>query len=634
MSLEDLNEQIYKREEGEKSKSRFSFAQIPAIHIPEADPTLSRWADRPPKTPFQKNSLKEHFFKRKKLIIGLLLALLTLVSLLVFVGRRTLLFNPDLVTVELTGPKITETGTLVTFTVRYTNPNWVKLAESELVITYPETFHLSTTEGWKVARRQAIRTLPPLEDRAHGELTFTGNFQSFDQTTALLSASLRYGPEGLGSRAEKKDEWGVELERSLIGIEINGPPTVMSGQNVEYTVEYHNNSEETLGTGEILLEYPEGFTPTAFAPEPKRDERVWGISVLKGGMRGSISIKGVVIGSTGDSKRIIARVGKQSGDGKFLTLAEEEKVTQIIAPPLSITLTADGANGVVEAGQMLSFRLSFQNESSFGLRDLIATVRLDPATVDVTDLLVPKGVTYSKATQQVTFKAADVPILRSLDPGKKGEITFSVPVRRDLSTIGAHDVEILVTTAMDSPDIPHSTNTEALVARGEIRFKVRTTANASVSGYFYDAAYPNSGPMPTRVGEETTYTLHLAAASSLNTLGDGKMTLNFPSTTRFLGVVSPDQTEVSFNERTGELIWKPGNIASGVNNTKMVAIRIGVTPPPNSVGQTLSLMNKGEFTARDAFTNTDVKVDISEKTMDLPEDVRLSHNETRVTSGQ
>ncbi len=634
MSLEELSEQVYKRE-GEdppKTNSSFPVEPVSSTPTPKTTPTPSRWADR--SIAFKKHSLKEHFLQRKKLMIGFTLGLLALVSLLVFFGRKTFLFNPDLVEVNLIGPKVTETGTPVTFTVRYTNPNWVGLSEPELVISYPETFRLASTDGWQTARRQSIRKLPSLEARGGGEITFTGSFHSFDQTTALLAASLRYGPEGLASRAEKRNDLRVELERSLVGIEINGPPSVMNGQNVEYIVDYRNDGEETLETGEIVLEYPEGFTPITFDPQPKRGDTAWGVSMLKGGMRGSISIKGVIAGRTGDSKRIIARIGKQSGDGNFFALAEEEKVTQVLAPPLSLLLSADSENGVVEAGKIVKFKMTFRNEGGFGLRDLVGSVTLDPTKLDVEKLQVPSGARYSQTTNQVMFKASDVPVLRSLDPGQGGEVTFSVPVRRDLASRNLKDVEIVVVATMDSPDMPRSSNTEVFVARGETRFKVRTATKIFVDGYFYDAAYPNSGAMPPQVGQETTFTFHLGVESSLNTLTDGRMTITFPSIVRFVEVVSPDKTGVTFNDRTGELSWRTGNVLAGMNNRKMITVRIALTPPPNSVGQTLDLMNLGEFTARDAFTNTEIKLPINKKTMDLQEDSQLTHDQRRVAPAQ
>lgn len=635
MSLEELSEQVYKREGEEPLKTHSSFPVEPvssAPSPPEITPTPSRWTDRP--IAFKKLSLKEHFLRRKKLIISLTLGLLAVVSLLVFLGRKTFLFNPDLVEINLIGPKVTETGTPVTFTVRYTNPNWVGLSESELVISYPETFRLASTDEWQTARRQSVRKLPPLEARGEGEITFTGSFHSFDQATALLTASLRYGPEGLASRAEKRNDLRVELERSLIGIEINGPPSVMSGQNVEYIVEYRNDGEETLETGEIVLEYPEGFTPTAFDPQPKRGDTAWGVNMLKGGMRGSIGIKGVIAGRTGDSKRIIARIGKRSGDENFFVLAEEEKVTQVLAPPLALSLSANSENGVVEASKTVQFKMTFRNEGSFGLRDLVGAVTLDPSKLDVEKLQAPSGTKYSQTTNQVMFKAADVPILRSLEPGQGGEVTFSVPVRGDLANRNLKDVEIVVVATMDSPDMPRSTNTEAFVARGETRFKVRTATKVFVDGYFYDAAYPNSGAMPPKVGEETTYTFHLGVESSLNTLIDGRLAMTFPSVVRFVEVVSPDRTGVTFNDRTGELSWRMGNVLAGMNNRKMITVRMALTPPPNSVGQTLDLMNLGEFTARDAFTNTEIKLPIDKKTMDLREDSQLTYDQRRVAPAQ
>ena len=110
--------------------------------------------------------------------------------------------------------------------------------------------------------------------------------------------------------------------------------------------------------------------------------------------------------------------------------------------------------------------------------------------------------------------------------------------------------------------------------------------------------------------------------------------MTFPSMVRFLGLVSPNQSGVTFNDRTGELSWRMGSVLAGLNNRKMITIRIGVTPSPNSVGLTLDLMNRGEFTARDAFTNTEIKLPIEGKTMDLREDPQLTYDQKRVAPSQ
>lgn len=634
MSLEELNEQVYKREGEDKPKPRFSFEEPVAsgVHHPETLPTPSRWADQPPA--LEKLTLKQHFIRRKKFIIGLILVLSALVSLLIFVGRRSFLFNPEVVAISLSGPTLTQTGEPVTFTVRYANPNWVSLSASELRISYPETFQFKEATDWQVAKRQAVLTVPALGPREEKEISFTGTFQSFDQTAALLTASLRYGPTGLSSQAEKQATWGIELERSLIGIEINGPPSAMNGQGVEYMVEYRNDSSETLETGEVELVYPVGFTPTEFAPEPSQGENRWRVTGLKGGTQQAIRIKGIIRGNTGDTRRVVARIGKRGGDDRLVILSEKGKITQVIAPPLSVALTVLDSKTVASMGELLNFQLRFQNHGSFGLRDLIAIVTLDPNTLHVPGLVMPRGVSYSSATHQITFKAADVPSLRSLGPGQSGEIAFSIPVRNDFAERNMKEVETVVQATVDSPDLPRSSNTEYLSAQQEVRLKIRTETRVEVMGYYFDAFYPNTGPVPPQVGAETTYTLHLTLRSTLNMLHDGKVTLSFPSHARYYGVVSPDASGVTFNERTNEFTWKVGSVPAGNDTVRKLVIRIGVTPPPNSVGQVIGILNQGQFSAKDAFTATEFNMAIDGKSIQLSEDTQLTYNQKQVAPAQ
>lgn len=620
MSLKNLNDEVYKRDK--EVKSEFHYPTPPTDTLPQLSvtPTPSRWADQGPPGGTGITFTERH----KHLLIWVICAVLILVSLLVFVGRRTFFFDPDKIQLTLNGPKTTETGKLVHFTVHYTNPNWVELPASDIVLSFPRSFQLTTSDGWDVHETQAKHSITPLPGRGSGQLEFTGSFQSFDQTAGLIRAFLRSGTQGTKEYVIKQSEWIVELEHSPIEIDISGPPAVTSGQSVEYVLDYHNDTDAPLDHLELAVEYPEGLTPNSFLPEPQRDEHIWTINTLKPGEHRTISIRGVVTGKTGDSRRLGAQIRETDASGNMITLIRREKVTQVIAPPLALSLMTDVENGIVKAGQLLQFHLNFRNEGSYGLRDLIAEVWLDPAYFDVTRLNIPKGATYTETTHQATFRASEVPNLRNLEPGQNGTVNFSVPVRKDLTQLGKQNLEFSVKATIDSPDLPHSVNTDASIAKSEVHFKVMTETSLAVNGYYYDNTFPNTGPIPPRVGEETTYTLHFLVRSDLNPLGDARMVLNFPTVVRFAGVVLGDRNAVAFNDRTGQLVWNMGTIPAGLATGKGLVIRVGLTPPLNTVGQVLNVLNDGQFTAHDTFTNIDVKIDVPSKTMIFEDDFRLS----------
>lgn len=622
MSLEELNEQVYKKDsEPVRPKIEPEMVVPLAVHQ-EPSPSPSRWADKLP-IPTLKDAFKEQLQKKRKLILGTVAVVAVLIMALSIVGRFVFAFDPDAITIRITGPKFTKAGETTKFVVEYDNPNWSSLPESEITIAYPESFELGNLKDWQVTRTRATHTLPALKGRGVGQVEFEGSFQSFDQTNALLVATLRFSPKGLANTVEKRADWSIELERSLIDVSVNGPPRVANGQAVEYVVEYRNESDETLRNATLVMEYPEGFTPTSFEPRPTRDDRIWNIDTLAVNEQGSINIKGTMLGRTGDSRRLVARIRQGSGDGAGPILAQEEKITQVIAPPLNMALSTNATDSIVQAGQIVNFRLSFTNEGDFGLRDLIAKVTIDPTHFNVSQLSVARGTVYDPNTKQVIFKAADIASLGLLEPGRGGEITFSVPVRKDLAASNQREVQIIVAATMDSPDMPHSINTEALVAMAETRLKVRSEVTLAVDGYFYDNSFPNTGPMPPQVNQETTYTLYISARSSLNALTGAQLSMSFPGSVRYLGVVSGDSSNVSFNERTGDWTWKPGTVPAGLGNGKSLVLRIGLTPPLNSVGQTLDLVNGGEFVAKDSFTGTDSKISVKKKDMSLPEDPRL-----------
>lgn len=636
MSLSEINEELHHRSQeaevvlpGESSPSIQPKSAIPeptrvtAPEVPLGDAWNGTERREEPVAPGLKPRSPFVRLSRKFALIAGGVALALIVAGAVFKAGGWL-FNPEQVQVTITGPKWTESNAVVEYVIRYENNNWVDLEDAELIITYPEMFRFAPSDGFQVSTSRAVLPLGTVKKSSLNSIVIKGSYRSFQDQVALLTATLRAAPKGVASRIDTEYRYSTAVESSAVIVELAAPQQAGDGQFVDYVVDYRNESAEAIENLELAIDYPTGFAYRESKPLPTRGENRWSIRSLAPGESGTVTVRGIITGAQGDVKRVLARVGVLQGDDTLMTYAEIERQTHVMASPLVIAqeISHSGDSNSVAPGQGLSYRLVFENAGDIGLRDLIVTVDLDPRYFDVSKINLNGRGAYNVAKQQVVFRAADHEVLSLLEPGRGGEIAFSVPVRSDLATYGKSNMEIESIAKIDSPDVPTPIGVNKIIASNRVDFKVRTIPNIELSGYHFDGN-GNTGPVPPVVGQETTYTLNLRTSSTMNAITDGRVVLSVPGQVRYLKTQSLDQGSVIYNDRTGEIFWNIGTIPPGAGRTISLAIQIGLTPDPAQVGEEARLTNTVIFTGKDAWTDEELRLELSEKTTNLSEDVQL-----------
>jgi len=91
----------------------------------------------------------------------------------------------------------------------------------------------------------------------------------------------------------------------------------------------------------------------------------------------------------------------------------------------------------------------------------------------------------------------------------------------------------------------------------------------------------------------------------------------------------PQNADVSFNDRSGELTWNVGTLPAGtgiITNPKELIFQIGATPSQNQIGSYAPLIGKTVFSAKDVFTGQNLKAELGAKTTDLREDISVGES--------
>ena len=625
MGLQDLNEDIYARDYQNDRK-------VQSDYVPGAETSgeigfgTDQWELSKGRRGGLGSKLLDFFAtKWKWIVIGLSSVLfIALITNLAFL--QGMVFSDDRVDLGITGPKEVASAESIQYTVRYSNGNILSMNDVELQLSFPESFHIDQGDGMKVSGSSATISLGTIAGRSGGETGFSGKFYGSKGSLAYLKATLRFSPSGMSSRFERETQAGVTIASSPLALEVSAPQEIASGNEVEYVFAYRNDSDLSFSNLRIKAEYPQNFRFNSSDPRPSDGDTAWRLGNLLPHASGEIHVRGVITGNRDEAKVVRVSLGVLQGDDTLLAYDQKERLTRIVASPLSVIQTVNGKTDVsVNPGDQLNYEIRYANDGDIGLRDVIVTVEVNASALDMTKLQTTGG-TYDVARGLIIWKAPDFPELSRLEPRQGGKITFSIPVRKEIGTsdeAGKH-LTIRTLAKIDSPDIPFSTPSSKVIASNALEVRIGSVVDYAVSGYYFDASIPNSGPIPPKSGSETTYALHFRVVNYLNELSHAKVTAVLPTGVRYTGKRLPENESVSYNDRTGELVWDIGSIWGGGKSTKELALQVAITPGSNEIGKSPNLLLRSVFDADDVFAKNSIHIERGAKTTNLQEDTSLS----------
>ncbi|MFZ1735351.1 MAG: hypothetical protein WAU31_00190, partial [Candidatus Moraniibacteriota bacterium] len=427
----------------------------------------------------------------------------------------------------------------------------------------------------------------------------------------------------------------VNLRRASLAVELEAPLSVSPSGEVTYLVNYENTSDATLSNVRMKATLPSGFSLKDADPKPSEGEVVWYLGSIASGERGKIRLTGSMDGVPNETKTVQVEFGTFQGDNTFFAYSNAERTTRIVSAPFSIRQSLNGAMPkAVNPGDLLRYTIAYRNDSEIALREVIVTVELEGDALDFSRLRPEKGA-YDSLRKVITWKASDVKQLGNLVSNASGEIEFNVPVRDDFvpqSTL-TKDFQIKTTAKIESPDVPNPAGANKIIATDTMWAKVNSRLLLETAGYYKDGSLPNTGPIPPRVGQNTTYTLHWSLSNTTNDVTNAEVSADLPTGVTWMGNTFPDTEKISYNERTNKIVWNVGSLGVGegiFSPKRTVAFQVSIRPEVNQLDVSPTLLEISSAKATDVFTNETIQSGTSEKTTGLREDASLPPNGYKV----
>ncbi len=629
MSLSEIKNELYKKEiNAELSQHKQSeFDPVSAVdnssektEIPE-----DAWAEK-------NSGMTEGNKKTIKAGLLILGGIVLVIALVVgFYKIRQSFFAEERLTVSVEGPAEIKSGNLVTYEIKYKNDNRADLKNAVLKISFPEDFKPEENANFKIEGTMAgTFNLGDIKGYSEGRAVFNGRAYSPKGNLIKIKAELSYTPSTVSSAFVTGNQLTVNVVSAPISIEVMAPQNISSQDEINYLVTYKNEGTESFENIRVKVDYPERFTFSGSNPRSSESNNIWYVGNLSGGQSGKIIITGKLEGNRDEIKTAKATVGANN-KGVFVSYNEETVQTKIVSSPLAISQTVNGLNNLnANAGDALQFEINYRNDGDIGLRDVIVTERLDSPVLDYTTLDM-KGGAYDADSKTITWKAPDYQNLKNLAPGQGGTIKFSIKVKNVIPVESANDKNFVISglAKIDSPDVPTPISMNKIISGNKMDIKLNSKLVLDVKGYYGDSSISNSGPLPPKVSEETTYTMHFILSNISNDIEGAKVETVLPTSVVMTGKIFPEGAPLEYNERMNSIVWTVGNLEAGtgvLSSKKEIAFQIKIKPSPDQTGNEAPLMNESIFSARDIFTGESISAKMSGKTTNLLEDSSAKMN--------
>lgn len=521
-------------------------------------------------------------------------------------------------------------GTAADIVVHISNQNRVGLEYTNLAILYPS----GTRDGNNPDKdlhdqKKVLGTI-----KAGETVEFRGSaiFLGEENEEKDIRAVLEYRFEGVSSILTKEELRPVRLLAAPINLVVNTLKEINAGQRLDLSISAISNTVIALRDVFVTIEYPQGFTFTDADPKPTFGNNIWRVGTLSPTGEFHVAIHGILEGSDTQQKVFHTNIGVGSDKTERDISTLYGKVVSDITvkrPFIGISLLINGkpaGEATAVYGQRIDGVITWKNNLPTRITNAQIEVKLRGTVLDRSSINATKGGFYRSLDNTIFWDERGDTALSVLESGESGTVTFllsPLPAVSGNKVIMNPEITAEVTVRGKRPsDDPAKVPEEIKTVLAQT-VRMSSEAQFVARGVYYDGPFANSGPVPPKVEQETTYTIIWSIVNTSNNLVNGRVRGILPPYVKWYGAASPSSENITYSPTTNEVVWVPGSIPAGTGIAKPpreVAFQLLLTPSLSQLSQTPVILNGIEFTALDSFTNTTIMKTVRDVSTELPTD--------------
>ncbi|MCX6752854.1 MAG: hypothetical protein NTW62_00700 [Candidatus Nomurabacteria bacterium] len=606
--LEDMKSRLFS-----KSYKNLQIKRSGILHKKEYDIPDS-WKEEEESNITDKIFMKTSIFKKFFIFSICFFALAIIFALYSFLGGGNTVSN-DNIDIAILGNAFTAGGEDLPLQIEITNKNNAPLELADLVVEYPKGSAVDLAQDSNKLR-DSLGTIPA------GQIhTDTVKVVLFGEQGSIrpIKVSLEYRVEGSNAIFVKEKDYSVSISSAPIDLAINAPDTATPNQDITFNVKATLNSTKSA-TGLLLkADYPVGFQFKNANPSPTVDNNVWNLGDISPGADRTITITGSMIGAQdGEQKTFHFFTGSADQNDKanigvvFNSLGHTILINK---PFIQARLFVNGIyqnSYVSDSKTPIQGQIQWANNLTTKINDLSITARISGNAFDRSKVIVSKGI-FDSVSNTMLWDKSSFSNFTEVNPGDTGSVDFSLAPLSLFSSSGLLDSPTVTIDVSISGKQPLEGNINNSLTDSESKtIKLISDVGVTVKALYSGSTLPNSGPLPPKAEQETTYTIVWSLSNTANSISNAKMTATLPAFVRFVGPIDPASEDVKYDDSSKQVIWNIGSIPKGAgisgNNSKQVSFQIGFKPSLSQVGDIPTIINDAILTGHDDFANVDVTV--------------------------
>ncbi len=499
------------------------------------------------------------------------------------------IYSKEILKLEILGPTETKLSQEIEYVVKYKNNGDFRLENPELIFEAPEN---SLQDG-------EFFEMQILNSEKLGGAIYPGEEKNFSFKVRLLGregdikiakASLSYKPKNLNARYESSSSFSTQIKSAPLVLGFDLPSNVSGDNNFDFKLNYFSNLDYPLTDLRCQIDYPSGFEFVRSSPSAL-EKTDWIIPVLNKSEGGGIEITGSLSGNVGEAKIFKAKIGMWK-DNRFVILREIERGVEITEPSLYIRQEINNnPQYIASSGELLHYEIFFKNVGDEGLTNLFMVSQFEDSILDFGTMNSNSG-DYQPGDNSIIFDWNKNPKLQYLSPLEEGKVEFWIRVKDDLANIKNPIIKSNIFIGQTKQSFITKVNSKLVVEQ---------------KGFFENDIFENSGPIPPKVGKETTYIIVWTPKSYYSDVENVKVRALLPNNVELTGEVFPEGelSNFTFDSQTREIIWSVGNLKKGILGSTIV-FQVKLTPNSSQRGSAATLVDQVIITGYDAWTESNL----------------------------
>jgi hypothetical protein len=491
-----------------------------------------------------------------------------------------------------------EGGEVTPLTVSINNRNSTAIESVTATLMYTKGSG-SQDETEKVNQKRDLGTLAA---NAYSRQDFQVSVYGKESESRDITVKLEYKVAGSNATFSKTVTTAVVLKTSPIGIHIDGPTSLSSGQSATYTFTIKNNTSTTTADSVFALTLPSAFIVTETTPK-STNGNVWHIDPLAPGDSKTITVSGSLTGTQGEISTLKAQVGSQGTSPTNIGVVYESQTfdTLLKLSPLTLSIGVDTERGSADNlryGDKTTLTLTYTNTSDQTVTD--AQIQLSiTGNAALYGQVNPDVGYYDSIAKTITWNKSSITDLAILAPHATGVFRVIIPIV--LSGNNSPSLKLVLSgagTAVTKNDVT-ALVTKTLTVQGSVSITAATA--------YKNSQFKNNGPIPPIANTQTSYTAHIVV-SAQNALSNTKVSFVLPGYVTWLNA-SSDPTHISYDTRTRTVLWNVGSLDAG--KTTFADIQISVKPSQSQIGSSPAITSGIVLDADEQVSRAHINTTIS-----------------------